>query len=57
MKVYSLFLGTEFDDKISLSSGLIIFGQSIGVATDQSGFDDSDGVLGYVSENNAQSVR
>ena len=38
--------GTEFNDKISLGSSLTVFGQSIGVATDQTGFDDVDGILG-----------
>ncbi|KAJ3541125.1 hypothetical protein NM688_g6128 [Phlebia brevispora] len=40
------FSGTEFFDEVSFDSGLTIFGQSIGAATDSSGFDDSDGVLG-----------
>ena len=39
--------GTEFTDKITLDSGLIIFGQSIGVATSSTGFDWVDGVCGY----------
>ncbi|KAI0785358.1 aspartic peptidase A1 [Irpex lacteus] len=38
--------GTEFNDKITITSANIIFGQSIGVATDSQGFDDVDGVLG-----------
>ncbi|CAL1694483.1 unnamed protein product [Somion occarium] len=38
--------GTEFNDKISLGSTLTVFGQSIGVATSQTGFDDVDGILG-----------
>ena len=41
------FSGTEFFDQVSFDSGLTIFGQSIGAATNSSGFDDSDGVLGY----------
>lgn len=40
-------LGTEFNDKVTVTSANIIFGQSIGVATDSEGFDDVDGVLGY----------
>ncbi|KAF7794844.1 hypothetical protein EIP86_005986 [Pleurotus ostreatoroseus] len=40
------FEGTEFFDHVSFNSGLTIFGQSIGAATDSTGFDDSDGVLG-----------
>ncbi|TCD68313.1 hypothetical protein EIP91_011172 [Steccherinum ochraceum] len=38
--------GTEFNDKISLNSGLNVFGQSIGVATSSTGFDGVDGVIG-----------
>ncbi|KAI0094449.1 aspartic peptidase A1 [Irpex rosettiformis] len=38
--------GTEFNDKITITSANVVFGQSIGVATDSSGFDDVDGVLG-----------
>ncbi|THG94256.1 hypothetical protein EW026_g7181 [Hermanssonia centrifuga] len=40
------FSGTEFTDHISFGSELIVFGQSIGAATESAGFDDSDGVLG-----------
>jgi len=38
--------GTEFNDKFSLNSGLNVFGQSIGVATQSTGFDGVDGILG-----------
>lgn len=38
--------GTEFNDEVSFGDGLVVFGQSIGAATDSTGFDDSDGVLG-----------
>ncbi|KIP11109.1 hypothetical protein PHLGIDRAFT_114776 [Phlebiopsis gigantea 11061_1 CR5-6] len=38
--------GTEFNDQVAIGSSLKIFGQSIGAATDSTGFDDSDGVLG-----------
>jgi len=38
--------GSEFNDKLSLDAGLNVFGQSIGVATASSGFDDVDGILG-----------
>ncbi|OJT12452.1 Polyporopepsin [Trametes pubescens] len=42
------FIGTEFDDLVSLDTGgpLTIFGQSIGGATDSFGFDGVDGILG-----------
>ncbi|EIW58439.1 aspartic proteinase from Irpex Lacteus [Trametes versicolor FP-101664 SS1] len=40
------FIGTEFNDLVSLDSGLTIFGQSIGGATDSFGFDGVDGILG-----------
>ena len=42
------FSGTEFTDFVTIGSNanLVIFGQSIGAATDSSGFDDSDGILG-----------
>ncbi|KAI0695636.1 acid protease [Cytidiella melzeri] len=38
--------GTQFNDKLAISSSLVEFGQSIGVATDSEGFDGVDGVLG-----------
>ncbi|TCD68312.1 hypothetical protein EIP91_011171 [Steccherinum ochraceum] len=38
--------GTEFNDKLSLDAGLNVFGQSLGVATSSTGFDDVDGILG-----------
>jgi len=38
--------GIEFNDEVSFGSGLVVFGQSIGAATDTTGFDDSDGILG-----------
>ena len=40
--------GTEFNDKFSLDGGLNVFGQSIGVAIESTGFDDVDGILGFV---------
>jgi cathepsin E len=42
-------VGTEFNDQVDFGSGLVIHGQSIGAATDSQGFDDSDGILGFVS--------
>ena len=39
--------GTEFIDTVSLGPGLVISGQSIGVATSSGGFDGVDGILGY----------
>ena len=33
-------------DTVTLSSGLVITGQSIGVASTSSGFDGVDGILG-----------
>ncbi|KAH8099772.1 acid protease [Cristinia sonorae] len=38
--------GTEFNDKLSFDAGLNVFGQSIGIATSSTGFDDVDGILG-----------
>ncbi|KAI0793759.1 aspartic peptidase A1 [Fomes fomentarius] len=38
--------GTEFTDTVSLGPGLVINGQSIGVATSSGGFDGVDGILG-----------
>ncbi|KAI5120042.1 hypothetical protein M0805_000292 [Coniferiporia weirii] len=40
------FSGTEFLDTVTLSSSLVITGQSIGVASSSSGFDGVDGILG-----------
>ena len=40
--------GTEFNDQVDFGSGLVIHGQSIGAAIESNGFDDSDGILGYV---------
>jgi hypothetical protein len=38
--------GTEYTDKVTLSSSLVITKQSIGVASSASGFDGEDGILG-----------
>ncbi|KAI0816817.1 aspartic peptidase A1 [Trametes gibbosa] len=47
--VFEYLSGNEFTDNVSLGAGLIsIHGQSIGVATSTGGFDNVDGVLGYV---------
>ncbi|KZT30116.1 family A1 protease [Neolentinus lepideus HHB14362 ss-1] len=40
------FSGTEYTDKVTLSSDLVIDSQSIGVASQSSGFDGVDGILG-----------
>ncbi|KZT33268.1 family A1 protease [Sistotremastrum suecicum HHB10207 ss-3] len=40
------FSGTEYTDTVTLGSGLVITGQSIGVASRASGFDGVDGILG-----------
>ncbi|PFH52246.1 hypothetical protein AMATHDRAFT_46374 [Amanita thiersii Skay4041] len=40
------FSGTEFIDTVSITSGLVIPQQSIGVASRSSGFDGFDGILG-----------
>ncbi|KAF8665498.1 hypothetical protein AX16_000513 [Volvariella volvacea WC 439] len=40
------FSGTEFTDTVTLAPGLVITGQSIGVASTASGFDGVDGILG-----------
>ncbi|KAI5119245.1 hypothetical protein M0805_008796 [Coniferiporia weirii] len=40
------FSGTEFTDTVTLSSSLVITGQSIGVASSSEGFDGVDGILG-----------
>ncbi|KAJ7354291.1 aspartic peptidase domain-containing protein, partial [Mycena albidolilacea] len=42
-----LFSGTEYTDQVTLAPGLVIPGQSIGVASNSSGFDKGiDGILG-----------
>jgi cathepsin E len=40
------FSGTEFTDTVTLAPGLVISGQSIGVASTSTGFDGTDGILG-----------
>ncbi|KAH9171286.1 aspartic peptidase A1 [Lactarius sanguifluus] len=40
------FSGTEFQDFVTIGTGLGIFGQSIGVASTSTGFDGFDGILG-----------
>ncbi|KAF9055852.1 aspartic protease [Panaeolus papilionaceus] len=40
------FSGTEFTDTVTLASGLVIPGQSIGVASTSTGFQGVDGILG-----------
>lgn len=40
------FSGTEYTDQVTISSGLVIPSQSIGVASTASGFDGVDGILG-----------
>ncbi|TDL14467.1 acid protease [Rickenella mellea] len=40
------FSGEEFTDTVTLSSSLVIAGQSIGVASTSTGFDGVDGILG-----------
>ncbi|KZT43813.1 acid protease [Sistotremastrum suecicum HHB10207 ss-3] len=40
------FSGTEFTDTVTLASGLVIPGQSIGVASTSTGFSGVDGILG-----------
>ncbi|KAJ3477061.1 hypothetical protein NLI96_g10723 [Meripilus lineatus] len=37
---------TEFTDRLTIGSNLVVVGQSIGVAAQSEGFDDVDGVLG-----------
>lgn len=44
---YTLSLGEEFLDQVTLSNGLVITDQSIGVASESSGFEGVDGILGY----------
>lgn len=39
-------LGTEYLDTVTISSELVIKKQSIGVASNSSGFDEFDGILG-----------
>ncbi|KAI9450421.1 aspartic peptidase A1 [Lactarius psammicola] len=41
-----LFSGTEFLDTVTLGDGLVIPGQSIGVASNSNGFNGLDGILG-----------
>ncbi|KFH63005.1 hypothetical protein MVEG_11043 [Podila verticillata NRRL 6337] len=40
------FSGTEYTDQVTLASGLVVSGQSIGVASTAKGFKDVDGILG-----------
>ncbi|KIJ23154.1 hypothetical protein M422DRAFT_276334 [Sphaerobolus stellatus SS14] len=40
------FKGTEFTDRVTLSSALVINNQSIGVASSSSGFEGVDGIIG-----------
>ncbi|KAI0253244.1 aspartic protease [Lactifluus subvellereus] len=40
------FSGTEFTDTVTIAPGVVIPGQSIGVASKSTGFDSFDGVLG-----------
>ncbi|KAF5366346.1 hypothetical protein D9757_011466 [Collybiopsis confluens] len=40
------FSGTEWTDKVTLSSSLVVTQQSIGVASSSSGFSGTDGILG-----------
>ncbi|KAF8930621.1 hypothetical protein BGZ52_000891 [Haplosporangium bisporale] len=40
------FSGTEYTDQVTLASGLVVSGQSIGVASTVKGFKDVDGILG-----------
>ena len=42
-------VGTEFTDTVTLGSGLTISKQSIGVASQTQGFDNVEGILGFVS--------
>ncbi|KAF8889846.1 aspartic proteinase from Irpex Lacteus [Infundibulicybe gibba] len=43
---FGSFSGTEFTDTVTIAPGLVIPGQSIGVASTSSGFDGTDGILG-----------
>jgi cathepsin E len=40
------FSGTEFTDQVTITSGLVISGQSIGVASTSTGFAGVDGIIG-----------
>ncbi|KAJ3927519.1 MAG: aspartic peptidase domain-containing protein [Lentinula lateritia] len=40
------FSGTEYIDKVTLTSGLVITSQSIGVASSSEGFEGTDGIIG-----------
>lgn len=40
------FSGTEYTDRVTISSSLVIPSQSIGVASSATGFDGTDGILG-----------
>jgi cathepsin E len=40
------FSGTEFTDTVTIASGLVIPGQSIGVASTSTGFEGVDGIIG-----------
>ena len=40
------FLGLEYTDTVTIVSGLVISGQSIGVASASEGFRGVDGILG-----------
>ncbi|ORX64579.1 aspartic proteinase from Irpex Lacteus [Basidiobolus meristosporus CBS 931.73] len=40
------FSGTEFSDTVTISPGLVVQSQSIGVASSSQGFTDCDGILG-----------
>jgi pepsin A len=40
------FSGEEYTDRVTLSTGLVIASQSIGVARSAQGFEDVDGILG-----------
>jgi hypothetical protein len=40
------FTGTEYTDEVTLAPGLVIQKQSIGVASQATGFDDVDGIIG-----------
>ena len=42
----SSFLGTEYEDTVTIAPGLVITKQSIGVASSSHGFQNIDGILG-----------
>jgi hypothetical protein len=42
------FSGTEFLDTVTIAPGLVITRQSIGIASNSSGFEGFDGILGWV---------